>query len=74
MSHAITIYKRINDNFGKIFAYIVTANNFEDKNLIINDLSDYLPDYMLPSEIIFLRELPKNANGKVDRTQLQILK
>ncbi len=30
-----------------------------------------LPNYMLPKEIIILDELPKNANGKIDRSKLK---
>ena len=34
-------------------------------------LKDLLPAYMLPSQIIVLAEMPLNANGKVDRKELQ---
>ncbi len=35
-----------------------------------NALRDRLPDYMLPSKFVFLKELPLTATGKVDRRQL----
>ena len=35
-----------------------------------SELSALLPDYMIPSEWKALRELPKNATGKIDRRQL----
>lgn len=34
-------------------------------------LRDRLPEYMVPSRLICLPELPKNANMKIDRTRLQ---
>jgi acyl-CoA synthetase (AMP-forming)/AMP-acid ligase II len=29
-----------------------------------------LPNYMIPKQLIFLTELTKNANGKIDTTRL----
>jgi amino acid adenylation domain-containing protein len=37
---------------------------------LTNYLKEYLPDYMLPSAIILLDELPLKSNGKVDRAAL----
>jgi len=33
-------------------------------------IKKYLPDYMVPSVFIFMKQLPLNANGKIDRTAL----
>jgi D-alanine--poly(phosphoribitol) ligase subunit 1 len=70
---AVAVYKRVNINFGKIFAYLIAKDGFCDQLQVIKDLSHALPDYMLPAEIIFIDELPKNANGKVDRKRLQLM-
>ncbi|MGH9760128.1 MAG: condensation domain-containing protein, partial [Blastocatellia bacterium] len=34
-------------------------------------LSERLPDYMVPSEVVVLESLPRNSNGKVDRKSLR---
>ena len=36
-------------------------------------LQEKLPDYMVPSAFVWLAQMPLNANGKVDRAQLQAL-
>lgn len=41
-----------------------------DKKAIKTQLSDILPYYMLPQDIIFVDEIPHNANGKLDRKAL----
>lgn len=30
-----------------------------------------IPDYMIPSKVIYLKEMPMNANGKIDRVKLK---
>ena len=38
---------------------------------IIQKLKDKLPKYMLPNVTIYLKDLPHNMNGKVDRKELK---
>ena len=42
-----------------------------DKELVREDLTKYLPNYMIPTMLRFRSPLPKNANGKVDRKILK---
>jgi acyl-coenzyme A synthetase/AMP-(fatty) acid ligase len=42
-----------------------------DEAALWQALRDRLPAYMIPAQIAVLAELPKNANGKLDRKQLQ---
>ena len=41
-----------------------------DSNKIIEYLSTYLPEYMVPSLFVFLSEMPVSINGKIDRNSL----
>lgn len=50
-------------------AYVVSQNGFE-KEKIQQYLKDKLPEYMVPSEIIELEEIPLTNNGKIDRSVL----
>lgn len=43
------------------------------KKDINNKLSKLIPDYMLPNKVIALKEIPINANGKIDRVELKTL-
>ncbi|PKI13017.1 acyl-CoA ligase (AMP-forming), exosortase A system-associated [Colwellia sp. 12G3] len=57
-----------------IIALIVTSNHDQQssKVSIIKHCQRQLPNYMIPREIIFLTELPRNANGKVDTNSLKM--
>lgn len=41
-----------------------------DKQEMTAKLAEKLPKYMLPGRIVYLSEMPHNANGKIDRKQL----
>lgn len=41
-----------------------------DKDLVYEQVNKSVPVYMIPDEVIRIKELPKNANGKIDRIQL----
>lgn len=59
----------------KIFAYIVPVSG-HDKVKVEEDVRAYLgeklPDYMMPSRFVFLKELPLIPSGKVDIRNLPI--
>lgn len=58
------------NNYSKLIAFVAVDDGNTDRN-IRKELRKYLPDYMLPNVTIFMDELPKNANGKVDRQRLE---
>lgn len=41
-----------------------------DRDLIYEQVKKNVPVYMYPDEVIRIKELPKNANGKIDRIHL----
>ena len=57
----------------ELVAYLVVNRDFDDyalKENISDYVGEYKPDYMIPSFVIMLDEIPLNINGKVDRDAL----
>lgn len=65
----VVIYKKISSNLGFILA-IISIDIDKSKKEIFNELDKKLPKYMMPKEIIFVDNLMKNQNGKIDRNHL----
>lgn len=42
----------------------------KDTNVVLTAVKGRVPSYMMPDKILRLKDMPKNANGKIDRTQL----
>ena len=59
-------------NDGRIVAFY-TGNNELDTENIIKALKLNLPDYMIPSNLIFVKEFPLTENDKIDIEKLQEL-
>ena len=68
IKEAFTTIQTIN-NVKHICSYIVTKNDFDLEELKL-ELTNYLPDYMIPSYFVTLKKLPINQNGKVDKKAL----
>ncbi|MDZ4742366.1 MAG: amino acid adenylation domain-containing protein [Verrucomicrobiota bacterium] len=69
VDQAIVVYQRHQAAYGKLVAYVACTSGGDDK-MLLKALGDLVPDYMVPSRLIVMTELPKNANGKVDRQHL----
>jgi D-alanine--poly(phosphoribitol) ligase subunit 1 len=67
------VHKRVRDSFGHIIAYVATDDATVADTRLRTDLKALLPSYMVPNRFVLSRELPKNANGKVDRVRLKDL-
>ena len=65
LENCIYLKNSNNENI-KLICFVVTKNI---KN-IKNKINQKLPKYMKPTEIIILKNLPKNSNGKIDRNRI----
>ncbi len=72
VDQAAVVYLRTQAAYGKLVAYVACTVEVDDRQLL-RELGNLLPDYMVPSKLIMLPQLPKNANGKVDRQHLLCL-
>ena len=71
IKQAVAIYKRTNEAFGKIVAFLVPVNKDIDVSELKINLSQKIPHYMMPSAFQLLDFFPKNPNGKIDKNQLK---
>lgn len=47
------------------------SNEYElEKDIVLDELGEILPEVMLPSEFVYYIEFPLNANGKIDRNRV----
>ncbi|WP_324825835.1 non-ribosomal peptide synthetase [Sinanaerobacter sp. ZZT-01] len=66
---AATLYER--GSTKQIIGYFVCRNHTSGDSLKIKkSLSSFLPEYMIPSQLIQLPAFPLSANGKVDKSKL----
>lgn len=70
VDQAAVVYHRVSSAYGKLVAYVACREHEADKEWL-SCLEKLLPEYMIPSRIIVLPDLPKNPNGKVDRERLR---
>jgi D-alanine--poly(phosphoribitol) ligase subunit 1 len=72
VAQAAVVYHRTSSAYGKLVGF-VTGDASLDEKVLQAELAKRLPDYMIPSRIVVQPDLPKNANGKVDRQHLKAL-
>ena len=65
----VTTHKR-GDRAIEILAYYVSAEKFDETDWKASLAG--LPDYMVPSHLIWLASMPLTANGKIDRRNLPL--
>lgn len=68
---AIVMVKENLDGQQLLVAYVKAR--IEEQQAIIEYISQFLMDYMVPQKIKFIKEIPLNSNGKVDRKKLASL-
>jgi amino acid adenylation domain-containing protein len=54
----------------RLLAYLVSSSGDQNTPLVRKSLEQQLPDFMLPSAYVWLKELPKTSSGKVNRKAL----
>ncbi|HIA55669.1 MAG TPA: amino acid adenylation domain-containing protein [Candidatus Melainabacteria bacterium] len=55
----------------QLVAFVKAKDAECEEDLLRRRLSELIPQYMIPTKFQFLNQLPKNANGKLDRKQLK---
>ena len=69
----VTVQTLQNGNNNELVAYIVLSNDLDDdevRNLVRGYISKYKPNYMVPSFIVKLDEIPLTVNGKINKNGL----
>lgn len=62
---AVSVFESIAG--AQLVAYVC---GIAERESLLNQLRQQLPDYMLPNAFVFLQKLPLNVNGKLDRKAL----
>jgi amino acid adenylation domain-containing protein len=73
IAQAVVVALEGSDGEKRLVAYVVPAAASNHELLatqLMAALTQELPDYMVPSNIVMLEELPLSANGKVDKRRL----
>ena len=69
----VTVQTIKNGENNELVAYIVSSADISDEELesaVCDNVSESKPDYMVPSFVIRLDDIPVNVNGKVDKNAL----
>tara|TARA_R110002096_G_scaffold42144_2_gene113724 strand:- start:19264 stop:20811 length:1548 start_codon:yes stop_codon:yes gene_type:complete len=69
VNEAAAVYKKLGEGMGMILGFVALSRERCTEELL-EEASRYLPPYMMPKTISILEQLPKNANGKIDRQAL----
>jgi len=67
---AVVLVKTSNSGDKKLVAYLVAKHHLQNNTAIRDYLTGKLPEYMLPATFIWLNEMPKTTNGKVNKKAL----
>lgn len=74
IDQAVVLPKYRDGKVSSLVAGVVCRNKPEDENAAVTDIKEELkknlPDYMIPKKIRFIDDVPRTANGKVDRKTL----
>lgn len=71
IDQAAVVAQRDSSNQMRLIGFYVSRNGEIPASELRTKLSEKLPDYMIPSQFVFLADPPINASGKLDRTVLE---
>jgi amino acid adenylation domain-containing protein len=54
----------------ELVAFVVGDVTAESRSSVLSNLRSHLPEYMVPTRVVHVRDIPLTANGKVDREAL----
>jgi D-alanine--poly(phosphoribitol) ligase subunit 1 len=63
------VYQKLGEGMGQILGFAASDRDANSEQLIAQ-VAAIVPPYMVPKRIEILKDLPKNANGKIDRQAL----
>ena len=52
---------------------LIYEGRVKDPNVVLAGVKAKVPPYMYPDKVLRIKDMPKNANGKLDRKKLQTL-
>lgn len=70
IKEAIVLVFKKENQLEQLYGFITTNQKTINTEIIRQQLSESLPDYMLPTQILLLDKFPLTRNGKVDRKKL----
>jgi amino acid adenylation domain-containing protein/non-ribosomal peptide synthase protein (TIGR01720 family) len=71
VNEAAVVARDVSGSGAQIIAYLVPSNgHLPDSDAMRRILGEKLPEYMLPSDFVTLKALPRTPNGKLDRRSL----
>ncbi|GAA3886300.1 hypothetical protein GCM10022227_49610 [Streptomyces sedi] len=70
VSRAVVTVREERSGDARLVAYVVPAGEEADGRELAAFAAERLPDHMVPSAVVTLREVPLSPNGKVDRARL----
>ncbi|WP_240517562.1 non-ribosomal peptide synthetase [Bacillus pseudomycoides] len=70
----VVVLQKETEELQRLIAYVIPSKQLSPQNLEAEEIRNYLknelPEYMVPSFLLFLDAFPLNANGKLDRKKL----
>jgi len=74
VKQSVVVDREAGDGEKYLCAYVVLEEGVTgvDASGITGDLARFLPDYMIPSQVVFLDNMPLTSSGKVDRALLPV--